>query len=181
MKKRLFIAIDLPKEAKERLIKIQKKFKKLNLHWTKEKNLHFTIVFIGWTEEEKVKVVERIVKKAVQGLSPFLLKLEKVILGPDNKRPRMLWAVGSCPSGLNKLKKTITEGLKKEGIQLEDKHPLKMHITLARARKKELFGRKIEEGLNLIFPAKEICLMESKLKTEGVEYTILENISLSKK
>jgi 2'-5' RNA ligase len=170
MQKRLFIAISLPDEIKEKLVSVQRKFRKLNIRWIKPENLHFTLLFIGWVEEDKIETIKEIIRKAVYGLSPFILKLEKVVLGPDGKRPRMVWAVGPCVSELNKLRERIASKFKKHNIKFEDRHSLKLHITLARARGKELFGRKIEESLDLIFPVEEVFLMGSELKKEGAEY-----------
>jgi len=170
MRKRLFIAILLPEEAKEKLIKIQKRFKKLNVRWTKRENLHFTLIFIGWIDEEKVRIIENSIKNAIQSFSPFFLGLEKVVLGPDENRARMIWAVGKTPPELQKLKEKVADELKRNNINFEDSHSLKLHITLARAKGKELRGIKIDENLDLVFPVKEVCLMESELKKEGAEY-----------
>jgi 2'-5' RNA ligase len=180
MKKRLFVAILLQDEIKEELITLQKKFKKLNIRWANSENLHFTIAFLGWIEDSKLEIIKEILKRATQELMPFILKLEKIILGPDEKRPRMIWASGTYIQDLNKLREIITEQFKKNKISFEDRYPLKFHITLARARGKELFGRKIEEDLDLVFPVDSIYLMESELKSSGAEYKKIANFKFKK-
>lgn len=178
MKKRLFIALSLPEEVKKELTKFQKKFKKFNLRWTKEKNLHFTLVFIGWIDEEKITAIEKSIEEAVQKSPAFLLKLEKIVLGPDERRARMIWAVGRVPLELEKLREKITNELKRNNIPFENSHSLKLHITLARAKGRELQGTKINQEIDLVFGAKEVCLMESELRPEGAEYKILKKFYL---
>lgn len=179
MKKRLFIAIDLPEEIKEELTKFQKKFKKINLRWTKRENLHITLIFIGWIDEAKIEFIKNSIKQAIQNFPSFLLKLDRIILGPDEERARMIWAIGETSLELQRLREKIAQELEKNNIFFDKRHPLKLHITLARARERELRGLKIREELSLVFPAKEIYLMESELKKEGPEYRILEIIPLS--
>lgn len=181
MKKRLFIAIPLPDDTRKALIKFQKKIKKINLRWTKEENLHFTLVFIGWIHEEKIETIKKSIEKAVQNFSPFLLKLDKIVLGPDEKRARMIWAVGETTFELKELRKKLAFELRNNNIFFENSHSLKLHITLARAKGKELRGVKIDEKIDLIFQAEKIFLMESELKPEGAEYRILAEFKLNLK
>lgn len=180
MKKRLFVAILLPEEKKKELNDIQKSFRKINIRWIKTENIHFTVVFLGWLEEEKVEKIKEILKGKVEKISSFFLKLDRIILGPNEKKPRMIWAVGPCTLELNKLRKVIIEDLENNNIDFENSYSLKLHITLARARNRELNGKRIDENLDLIFSVKEICLMESELKPEGAEYKILDLIKLEK-
>ena len=178
MKRRIFIAINLPDETKKELASSQRKLKKLDIRWTKKENLHFTLAFIGWVDEGKIETIKEIVKKVAQEFSPFLLRLTKIILGPDSRRPRMIWAEGEASKELAELVKRLREALTQEKIFVDQKHSFKIHLTLARARGKELFGRKIDKKIDLVFSVNEIAITESKLEMEGVKYGILETCSL---
>ncbi len=178
MKKRLFVAIDVSDDIKEKLLKTQKKFKNLRVRWTKKENLHFTLLFIGWVDEEKIGVIKNSIENAVSDFSFFILKLDRIVLGPDEKRARMIWAEGLVPPELQKLRKRLIEELAKNKISFDNRHSFRLHITLARAKGKELRGIKIKEEINLAFSVKEVLLMESVLHQEGPEYKVLSAIKL---
>ena len=178
MKHRIFIAVNLPDGTKKELTSFQKKFKKLDVRWTKKENLHLTLAFIGWIDGRKVEKIKDVLKKVVLNFSPFLLRLTKIVLGPDLCRPRMIWAEGETNEDLIKLVKRLREVLTQEKIFVDQKHSFKVHLTLARAQGKELFGRKIDEKIDLFFPVNEIAIRESLLEKEGAMYKLLESISL---
>lgn len=175
MKKRVFIAILLPEEIKKELIEIQKKLRRLNVRWIKPENLHFTLAFIGWIEEDKIMKIKEIIKNIVQKYSLFFLRLIKITLGPSQKYPRMIWAVGEKEEMLERVWQELREGFKESHIPVDERYPLKVHLTLARTRGRELFGRIIDEKIDLSFQIKEVALMESLLGPEGAEYKILES------
>lgn len=56
-KRRLFIAINLPENVKERLIGFQTKWMDLEPHsinWVIKPNLHITLVFIGYVTDDEM-------------------------------------------------------------------------------------------------------------------------------
>ena len=176
--KRLFIAILLPQEIKKELVNLQKEYQNLKVRWTRPENIHFTLVFIGWVEKEKTKAIEEIVRKVAEKSFPFYIKLQKIVLGPSRERPRMIWAIGPLNEKIIELRKKIVKDFEKNRINFEDRHEFKVHVTLARAQGKELWGRKIEENLDLSFAVNKIYLMESELKPEGVKYKTLALLKL---
>jgi len=105
MRRRIFIAIIPPEKIQKQLSDYQKKFRHLNVRWTKQKNLHFTLLFIGWVEEEKIGIIKRIVKEVSQTINPFVLELKEITLGPDLSHPKMIWAVGRSNEQLIRLSK----------------------------------------------------------------------------
>lgn len=178
MKKRIFIAILLPKEIKKELIGIQKELPSLNIRWIRPENLHFTLTFIGWIDEDRIVRIKTILKEITQKYSSFFLRLIKITLGPSQRYPRMIWAVGEKEETLEKIWRELREKSKESRIPVDERYPLKVHLTLARARGRELFGKRIDEKIDLSFPVKEIAIMESHLAPEGAEYKILEVYSL---
>lgn len=178
MKHRLFIAILLPEEIKEKLIDFQRRFKKFEVRWTKSENLHLTLAFLGYTDQREIERIKEIIKKIAQKFSPFILNLNQITLGPDSKRPRMIWAVGEAKAPLKELVEDLKNQLTREKIFVDRKYPFKVHLTLARAKGKELYGRKIDKKIDLTFSVKEIALMESRLSPKSAEYKILEKYPL---
>jgi len=174
MRKRIFIAILLPEKIREELAGLQKKFRKHSVRLTKPENLHFTLSFIGWIEEEKIEKIKKIIKDIAQGCPSFTLRLIKISPGPNPKFPRMIWAIGEKEERLEKVWRRLREGFKESHIPVDERYPLKVHLTLARAKGKELFGQEIDERIDINLPVKEIAIMESYLKPEGAEYRILQ-------
>lgn len=179
----LFIAVIVSEEIKKELLfsqKLQKKFGE-NLRWLAPQNLHLTLAFLGWIKEEKIVKIKDILRESVNEVStPFFVNLTKVSLGPDSKRPRLVWAEGRTNNEFSHFVEKLKQELISAGIFVDQKHLFRPHLTLARAKNKELFGKKIEEKIDLTFRIEEIALMESKLKKGGARYIILESILLSK-
>jgi len=179
MKKRIFIAINLPDSIKQELLSYQKKLKNLNVRWTKSDNFHITLTFIGYVSEEEIEKILKITQETASKFSPFLIELSRICLGPTPERARMIWVEGKANGDLINLEKKLKKELVKEKINFDGKYPLKVHITLARARGNELKGINIDrklDGLNL--EVKNIDVMESRLNRDGAKYKILERFEL---
>lgn len=180
MKKRIFVAVKIPKEVKEELISFKEKFKELNINWTNIENFHFTILFVGWVDEKEIEKIKEILKNVSEKSSKFYLELNKLILAPLRGKPRMIWATGPLNEKIVNLRKDIVNAFLENKIYFEDRHEFKIHITLARARGNELWGKELERDLNLGIAIEEIFLMQSELKPEGVEYKIIEKFKLKR-
>ena len=182
---RIFIAINLPEEIKNKLNSFQEKWPDLPVRWIKPENLHITLAFLGYLTSQELWEVIKIVKEIGSRHQSFLINLKKIIYAPPKKfPPRMIWAEGKRSKELNELQKNMQKNLvKASGGQTSAFTP---HITLGRIQQWEF--RQIEpeerpevnEEINLSFEVKSIEVMESQLKREGAKYNVLENIPLLK-
>jgi 2'-5' RNA ligase len=184
MPRRIFIAINLPKEIKAQLLNYQRQIKDLPIRWVKEDNLHITLIFLGYLKDEEVAGVCRLTKGVAQKTSSFSINLNKICYGPPQKiPPRMIWAVGKKSQELASLK----DNLEKELLGAPALNNLKTearafspHITLGRIRQWEWRQiepeerPQVEKEIFLNFEVQSIEAMESRLKRGGAEYTILE-------
>jgi len=188
MKRRIFIAINLPEEVKKELQLYQSKWPELPVRWTKLGNVHITLVFIADVGDKDVTEVSRIVKEVALHHSPFPVHLTKICYGPPDKMPpRMIWAVGDRSQEFTLLRDAIEKSLLvSPRIHFpQAKREFTPHITLGRMRLWE--WQQIEpeelpevtEELDIAWQVKSVELMESKLKRGGAEYTIVESVSLS--
>lgn len=186
--KRAFVAINLPGEIREKLVKWQEIHKNMDVRWTKKDSLHITLFFIGWIEDEKIKNISLRLKTIADNYQPFDIYLTEITVGPDEKNPRMIWANGPVPDELKKLSGEITETMEKI-VDRREIHPFKNHITLARKRGsrpiKSGEPRPIRAGIKLFneeislkFRVENFELMESKLLRDGAEYRIIESFGL---
>jgi len=201
---RIFIAINLPDNTKQKLTTYQKKIRGLFIssvkgtpnnepvRWTRKDNLHITLNFIGYVNNDGILEIFEIVKKVASKHSPFLVNLNKICYGPINKKlPKMVWAIGKKSEKFASLRDDLEKSLSdfpevRQDLSTNGKQrKFSPHITLGRIRQWE--WRRIEpeerpavdENIDLSFSVGSIEIMESILKRKGPEYTALKGFSLS--
>ncbi len=188
MRHRIFIAINLPEDIKKRLSDYQKNWPELPCRWTKKENLHITMIFLGYLNDEELLEVIKLVKEVASQNQSFSINLNKILYGPPNKPPRMVWVEGEKSQELANLQKDLENALASSETStkedISEARPYSPHITLGRIktwefRQIELEERpEISEEISLIFPVESIEVMESQLKRTGPEYSILESCPL---
>jgi len=185
MKRRLFIAINLPDNIKVRLVDYERKWADLPVRWTPKPNQHITLVFIGYVGDDEMYEIINIVKETAKRHNPFDIHLERIILGPPHKPPRMVWVEGEKNAEIAELKSDLEESLLKSdnsGYRKQETRAYRPHITLGRIRHNEWrrldFQPKIDEKFEFSFPVETIEVMQSDLKKTGPKYTILESVNL---
>ncbi len=185
MVKRVFIAINLPQETKQKLSAIQRKWPTLPCRWVGSENLHLTLAFLGNLNEKEISKVIGVAQEAGKNIQPFSFSLSKVCCGPGKKMPsRLVWIEGEKSKELAGLKKDL-DGLLAEKISYKpDKRDFLSHITLARIKtfnwKRLEPEQRPEIDLEVSFeiPVNSIEIMESQLKRTGAEYLVIESVNL---
>lgn len=177
MKKRLFIAINLPLKVIEGIKKITQEFKVKfkDIRFSPETNWHLTIVFLGYKEIDAVAKIGEAIKGAVKEFEAPIITLNKITYGPPDKTPRMIWATTTeeTSKALGTLKERVEKELVKYGIPVKiEKRLFRGHITLARFTRKPALPE-LNVGLNLKFKAESLDLMESHLQISGAVYETL--------
>lgn len=186
-KKRLFIAINLPENIKDKIGDALEKIRHQpiadDIRFLGRENWHITISFLGYQDDE---AVNRIVKSSRDIAAEFEqqeIKLIGIDYGPKGKPPRMLWlnADADTSKNLAALKENLENNLIDRGVIFKKEHrQMNVHITLARFQRtlrKELPD--ISAGLNLAFRAASLDLMESHLSRAGAKYDILQAFKFS--
>jgi 2'-5' RNA ligase len=184
MKRRVFIAINLPEKVKKKLGEFREKYDYLSVRWTKEPSLHLTLVFIGYVTDEQLVEICRAAREMTAKFEPFFINFKKIILGPSNKPPRMIWLEGEVSKELSGLKNQLEEALLNvnSGFSHRENRPLRPHITLARIKMEQWWQLEtkpvVEENFEAQVPVESIEVMESDLKRDGAEYAVLESCEL---
>jgi 2'-5' RNA ligase len=180
-KRRLFIAINLPDGVKKKLLDYRSKWPDLDpklIRWTGKFNLHITLLFIGYVTDDEMYEICNLAREIGKKHEPFFLKLEKIILGPPDKNPRMFWAQGEKSQELADLQ-TDLNGIiqQRTGFRYKAFRP---HITLARFRAGLLksLPENVDDPFKAEIPVDSIEVMESVLRRTGAEYAILESVEL---
>ncbi|MCP6718022.1 MAG: RNA 2',3'-cyclic phosphodiesterase [Patescibacteria group bacterium] len=183
MRHRLFIAINLPEKVKNKLNGYSLKYQELPARWTKKQNIHITLLFLGYVQEDEISEILKNTEQVVKNHNFFSLTLNKICYGPPKKTPRMIWAVGEISEQLGELRADLENSLSNLSFKKE-KRAYSPHITLARLRQWEFRNiepeerLQIEQGINLSFEVNSIEIMESQLKRTDAEYSVMQSFPL---
>lgn len=164
--KRLFVAINFPAEVRDTLMGCIDSLKgqALRGYYTKEENLHLTVVFIGETSREKdiIRIIKELQYPA------FSLSLNKI--GKfAHSRGDVYWAGLAHSAPLFALHSAITSKLIGEGFNLEQR-TFTPHITLG--RKVVARNPKVEIP-KTTFEVPQIQLMQSQNENGKLQYITL--------
>lgn len=171
---RVFITLELPKEIKKEVGKIQQELKRLGIQarWVKPEICHLTLVFLGSITPDKVETIGKILKVTAGQTSPINLRLAKIGCFPNSRKSRIIFI--SLAGELDKLKALTDKtrkGLKKSGFWFDEK-PFFVHLTLARLKKRQDLTKIVNqikiEKIN--FQTNEIALISSTLTPTGSIY-----------
>ena len=173
---RLFIALNLPKEVKEKIGKtFYKKLPEQKLKSVSLDKVHITLCFLGEVSEDERKDMEQKLKTLAQKTKSFEIQLKGI--GEFNQR--VLWL------GITQGKKE-TELLAREIAEKLNKSREKFTGHLTIARNKTLGAKKfkllVETLKKISFEAKfkvtSFELMESQLQRTGAIYSELKKFEL---
>jgi RNA 2',3'-cyclic 3'-phosphodiesterase len=185
---RAFLAIPPPEDILRKLAGLQEKLKMEisgRISWTKPKAQHLTLKFFGNISTDDVKNICSAVKNRTASGACLNLKIEKLGIFPDVRRPRVLWcgATGDVEK-LSLLQKKLDSDFADIGFPAEDR-AFQAHLTLARI--KDVHGLAgISEALTKYtaftageFVCKGLVLFRSNLSPQGAIYTKLADFSLN--
>src|SRR5437667_768531 len=90
---RTFLAIDLGKPIRDRLVSLQERLGQSGapVKWVEPENLHVTLLFLGEVEDRAVPEVCRGVQEVTGKHTPFPMSIETAGCFPNARRPRILW------------------------------------------------------------------------------------------
>lgn len=183
--KRIFIAIKIdPEEELLKMISSLKTgLKNESIKWTETSNIHITLVFLGDTEEKRIREIDSILSGICKGFGSFDLILSSAGIFRSLRDPRIIWAGINNSPELAELNRRISDELRETGTMLEHR-VFNPHLTLGRIKRlndtQKLSGLienyKDKEIQRVI--VSEIVLFESVLRPQGPVYTPLGRYSL---
>lgn len=179
MKSKIFISINIPEKVKKRLEMATQKWKEFPVKWTKEANLHITLVFLGFVDEDMIPGICQKVSKTSQKKELFDLEFEEIGLFPSESAPRMVALIGKASEELKNLVNSIEEELE---ISYAPKKSFRPHITLGRIRKHKWEDMdivpEIKEKFSVDIAVRSIDIMASNFGEGGSEYFLIESCPL---
>lgn len=177
---RCFLAIEIEKEAKKELMKIQKQLPDAKMKLVGEENIHLTLKFLGEVEDFKINKIRETLKQIKFG--KFKANLGNTGIFPSPNFIRVVWVSLEPSEKIKELHKIVDEILEKEKIR-EDK-AFESHITLARikfVKEKQGFVDELEK-INVKpveFEVNSFVLKKSTLTEKGPVYEDIEKFDLA--
>ena len=186
---RAFIAIDLPKEIKDCLGRIEERLEAggADVKWVAAANIHLTLKFLGEINEQAKQSVIQTIEDTAKDRNLFSIRLSSAGAFPDIKFPRVIWiGIDNGSAEVIKIAAGLEEKIEKIGIPKETRG-FTCHITLGRvksglnrlklAEKIEEINRELnEKPLELLVG--KITLFKSTLSPNGPVYEPLHEASL---
>ena len=186
-KLRLFVAMDIPPEARELLSETIEAFRGEieGARWVKAENLHLTLKFIGEYEKEGLERLSHEIRVTAERCHGFEAALGGCGAFPSQRKARVLWVgmhAGAEDAGA--VARKLDSRLEKVGIKRENR-PFRGHLTLARMKRPldcssylESMREKLEGLQDIIFEVGEIVIYRSVLSPQGPTYKALERVGL---
>jgi 2'-5' RNA ligase len=184
---RAFLAIEPPENILQAMSRLQEKLKREisgRISWTKPQGQHLTLKFFGDISTENVNNICSAVQNRVASEQSLNLKIEKLGVFPDARRPRVIWCgISGDLEKLIALQKILDRDFADISFPAEDR-PFQAHLTLGRIKDSHgLTG--INEALIKYstfaareFNCTELILFQSRLSPQGAIYTKLAEFAL---
>ena len=177
--KRIFIAIDISEAARAAVVtyieKLYLDFVRIPVGWEHAEKLHFTIRFLGDTDEEWLDKVCEVVRATANKFQPFSVRIAETGVFPHYKNAKVLWLGPKQGSDkMTAINSEMDACLNLIGIEPEKRkfHP---HLTIARIKDLEKSRTLVRVHRQrqfepIVFTAAGLTVYESKLRKTGSEY-----------
>jgi 2'-5' RNA ligase len=130
---RLFVAVDLPAEAKASLDSAAAPIRSLlpSARWVRPGIFHLTLAFLGEVAADVVPTLSQSLRERLAQEGGFRAHFGVLGAFPNTGAVRILW-MGLEPSArFTRLAELVQDGLRSAGASFDDK-PFRSHVTLAR-------------------------------------------------
>jgi 2'-5' RNA ligase len=130
---RLFYAIELSSEVRRQYDVVQQDLKNrlsgIKIRWSMPEDAHVTVLFLGDYPNGCLPKIYRAAAVAVEGMTPFRLRINGIGRFPVHGQPRVLWIGGEEPSEhpATDLSERLRANL--PDVKLDPK-PFRLHVTL---------------------------------------------------
>jgi len=185
---RLFVAIDVDGEARDRVVAEQRRVRTLlgdasSLKWTAAELIHLTLVFIGNVPDARRDEIVAAAAEPIRSVGPFRPTFGGLGIFPPRGVPRVLWlGVSAGAENLNRVHDVMKGRLQRLGLPTEDR-PFHAHLTLGRWRDGRPRDRRTVEDIGgsesiASSDVRDAALYQSRLSSSGPAYTVLARAKL---
>ncbi len=172
MKKRLFIALDLPKGFKKRLANLVKKLEKTKLpvRFQDPETYHITLRFLGYLDKTEEIKMKEVIDTSCREFTGFEIETTSLIFIPDSRMARVI-AIDVLPNEtMGKLQHAIVNELDKYPFIEVFTRKYKPHITIGRVKRGGLGFYRLDDMKSVVIKER-IKINAVKLKESNIERT----------
>lgn len=182
---RLFVACELPDEAREALAAVQRLLQERGadgVRWVRPEGIHLTLKFLGEVPARRLEAIERVLSRAVREPFRFSVQLGKLGSFGGSTGLRVVWvSLEGEVEGLARLAARVDAALEPLGFPRE-RRPFAAHLTLARVKegvspqdRRRLFDlvRSLELPSLPALTLEAVSFMQSTLEPGGARYQCL--------
>lgn len=135
---RAFIAVELPEAVRMAVGEVQDRLKRahttLKISWTKIGNLHLTLQFLGYVEEQTIPKISDALSAVAAQHTAFDVPVGGVGAFPNERAPRVLWVGCRDDAGrLKALAAAVQSAMSTFGFPREQRE-FTAHLTLGRVK-----------------------------------------------
>jgi RNA 2',3'-cyclic 3'-phosphodiesterase len=153
--------------------------------WVEANQMHITLHFLGEVDDRELYAIMKAMKQSTRNEPSFRVSVGGVGAFPTVRRPKTLWGgIREGDEELRRLHAAGEPGLTAVGVYRREDRGYTPHLTLGRV-KDEADGQLLAaELLNYAdwfggdFVVEELLLMQSELRREGPEYSIVGRAEL---
>jgi RNA 2',3'-cyclic 3'-phosphodiesterase len=183
---RAFVAVEIPDSVRRPLAAVQAELKRAGAHvaWVRPENIHVSLLFLGDTARDHVAPLSAALDRIAPAHAPFAVRVAGLGTFGSPRSPRVLWAGLEPSRPLAALQAQVAEAAVALGLS-PDLKEFKPHLTLGRVRsprgREELAAALRRAGQPDFGNADvgRVVLVQSRLKPDGAEYSILHAAALS--
>jgi RNA 2',3'-cyclic 3'-phosphodiesterase len=168
---RLFVALDLPGEARGALARFRDAAADPAV-WRPldEASFHVTLAFLGYRDEDDVERVAGVLR-GLPAWDPPRLEVANGLLLPPRRARVLTVALADPDEALRPLQTAVSAGLAEAGLYEPEARPFRAHVTVARLRPGARPPRSLDaEPEPLAFTAGAVTLYRSRLARGGAVY-----------
>jgi RNA 2',3'-cyclic 3'-phosphodiesterase len=178
---RLFVAIDLPDDARMQLVdwRADAFAGRDDVRLVDPAALHVTLVFLGWMAEKQIPRVAEVVRGSIPDGGPPVLSARGVKPVPP-RRPRLFALdLDDVEGRAVRLQAAVSDALAREKLYQPEKRPFWPHITLARVKRRAVAAPlDAPPAPGGPWAGAAVTLYRSTLLPQGARYDPLERIPL---
>ncbi len=187
---RAFIAIELPREIKQMLDRLQNQFKsgsQVPVKWVNPDIIHLTLKFLGNINADITGRITAALQEASRGVHPIRVEIGGPGVFPNPGRVQVVWiGLAGDVDKLGQLQRRIDSSLAPLGFKPETRS-FTPHLTLGRVRDRAtpeqrqdlgrlITGTQFDAAGSLKVDA--VHLIRSQLTREGPIYTRISSLTL---
>ena len=160
--RRLFVGIPLSAPLRKRLTQEMQTWPKEAVIRTTEENLHVTLFFLGFIQEEHVGKICARIGEVCKDIESFELVFTGMQFVENEAAPKMIWLTGEVNDALRILLEKIEKAFSAFVTERKSYRP---HITLAKIKKSQWLKLaekpKLKEKFSVVEPVDTIAVFES--------------------